>query len=75
MTTIIVILLVLFFGIAILKNVLKIIFLVIALVGTLVILDSAHIIDIKKDVFGESGSIHKEKTPVHKEKTPTHKEK
>lgn len=60
MTVLIVALLVLFFGIAILKSVLKIIFLVIALFVIILFLDTYHVIDIHHDIFGDEPTLAKD---------------
>lgn len=64
MTVLIVALLVLFFGIAILKSVLKIIFLVIALFVIILFLDTYHVIDIHHDIFGDEPTLAKN---IHKD--------
>lgn len=60
MTVLIVALLVLFFGIAILKSFLKIIFLVIALFVIILFLDTYHVIDIHHDIFGDEPTLAKD---------------
>jgi len=65
-TTLVVLFLILFFGIAILKNVLKIIFLIICLLAILWVLDFYNIIDIQHDILNNEQSIDKQieqKTP------------
>lgn len=59
-TTLIVLFLILFFGIAILKNVLKIIFLILCLLVILWVLDFYNIIDIQHDILNNEPSIEKQ---------------
>lgn len=59
-TTLIVLFLILFFGIAILKNVLKIIFLIICLLVILWVFDFYNIIDIQHDILNNKPSIEKQ---------------